>query len=149
MSEEIPKGALSPEAIERSAASATATVAESTRFANLALGLDALVCNVTGLGFTLAGAFMANWLGVAGWLATLAGVVVLFWSFVVTLFANRRIARRREVLFVARVNFIFAVVAMALALTNWLEAPGRIVLVVAACAMAAFGVAQLTAGRRL
>lgn len=122
----------------------------STRFANLALGLDAAFCNIVGLVFTLTGAFMADWLGVAGWIATLFGVVVLFWSFVVTLFANRRVSRRREVDFVIKVNLGFVVAALiVVAIPDSMSAAGKTMLALGAAAVAGFTVAQYFARRRL
>ena len=119
------------------------TPVESTRFANLALGLDAAFCNVVGLVFTLTGAFMSDWLGVAGWIATVFGVVVLLWSFVVTLFANRRVSRAHEVRFVMRINVAFVV--FALAVVAWpgaLTGSGKAVLGIGAAIVAGFALAQ-------
>ncbi|MEM7093197.1 MAG: hypothetical protein AAF567_09365 [Actinomycetota bacterium] len=122
----------------------------STRFANLALGLDAAFCNIVGLVFTLTGAFMADWLGVPGWVATVFGVVVLMWSFVVTLFANRRVSRRREVDFVLRVNLAFVVIALVVIVwPGALSDAGRVVLGLGAAIVAAFAVAQFYARRDL
>ena len=122
----------------------------STRFANLALGLDAALCNIAGLVFTLTGAFMADWLGVAGWVATLFGVVVLFWSFVVTLFANRKVARRSELEFVAKANLAFVVAAIVvIAIPDTMSAAGKTLLAIAAAVVAVFAAAQLYARRTL
>ena len=122
----------------------------STRFANLALGLDAAFCNIVGLVFTLTGAWMADWLGVAGWLATVFGVVVLLWSFVVTLFANRRVSRAHEVRFVMRVNVAFVIGALVvIVLPGTTSSGGRVVLAVGAAIVAGFAVAQAIALRTL
>lgn len=123
---------------------------ESTRSANLALGLDATFCNIVGLVFTLTGAFMSEWLGVAGWLATLFGVVVMLWSFVVTLFANRKIARRREVSFVIKANLV--TIAVALLVVVWpgvMTSAGKITVAIGAGIVAIFTVWQLLARRSL
>lgn len=125
-------------------------VEQPTRFANLALGLDAALCNVAGLVFTLTGAFMADWLGVAGWAATLFGVIVLFWSFVVTLFANRQVARRGELHFVARANIVFVVASIVvIAIPDTMSTDGKVLLAAAAAIVAAFAAAQLLAARAL
>ena len=122
----------------------------STRFANLALGLDATLCNVVGLIFTLGGAFMAEWLGIRGWILTVAGVVVLLWSFVVTLFANRRVARRAEVDRVITVNLVAIAAAVPLVIvSDSLTRAGRTLLVATAAVLAAFVVAQVLARRNL
>lgn len=118
---------------------------ESTRSANLALGLDAAFCNVVGLVFTLTGAFMADWLGVAGWVATLFGVLILFWSFVVTLFANRKVARRSELEFVARANAVAVVAAiLVIVIPDTMTSAGKTTLAVGAAVTALFALAQLT-----
>lgn len=128
----------------------TALDQEPTRFANLALGLDAALCNITGLVFTLTGAFMSDWLGVAGWVATVFGVAILFWSFVVTLFANRRVTRRRELDIVIGANIAFVLVAGSIALlTDWMSDSGRALLGVGAVVVAGFAVAQVLARRSL
>ena len=122
----------------------------ATRFSNFALGLDAGLCNVVGLVFTLTGAWMADWLGVAGWLATSFGVVVLFWSFVVTLFANRRVSRANEVRFVMRVNAVFVIGAMVvIAIPDTMSSGGKVVLAIGAAVVAGFAVAQAVALRAL
>jgi hypothetical protein len=122
----------------------------STRFANLALGLDAAFCNVVGLVFTLTGAFMADWLGVAGWVATVFGLVVLLWSFVVTLFANRRVSRRREVDFVIKVNVASIVVAVVvLAIPGSMSGAGKATLAAGSAIIAGFVIAQFLARRTL
>lgn len=125
-------------------------VEESTRFANLALGLDAAACNIVGLVFTLTGAFMADWLGVAGWAATVFGVALMLWSFVVTLFANRRVARRSEVLFVVKSNTVFVVAAMIVILIpDTMSSAGKTMLAIAAAVLALFAFAQLLASQGL
>ena len=121
-----------------------------TRFANFALGLDAAFCNVVGLVFTLTGAFMADWLGVNGALATLFGVLVLMWSFVITLFANRRVSRRREVNVTMWFNVAFVIVAVvALAIPGSLSNNGKILLGIGTAIVAGFAVAQAYARRDL
>jgi len=121
-----------------------------TRFANLALGLDAAFCNIVGLVFTLTGAFMADRLGVAGWVLTLFGVVILFWSFVVTLYANRKVSRRREVERVMRINAVAIVLAViAMAIPGSMTADGRIVFGALTAATLGFTVAQFLAARTL
>lgn len=123
---------------------------DATRFANLALGLDAALCNVAGLVFTLTGAFMSDWLGVAGWIATLFGVVIMFWSFVVTLFANRKVARRSELEFVAKANIAFVVAAIVvIAIPDTMTTAGKTLLAAGAALVAAFAAAQLYARKTL
>jgi MFS family permease len=122
----------------------------STRFANFALGLDAAFCNIVGLVLTLTGSFMSDWLGLAGWIITVFGIVVLLWSFVVTLFANRRVSRRREVDLVLRVNIVFIVLAIVvIALPDTLTTDGRVVLGIGTAIVAGFAVAQFLARRDL
>lgn len=121
-----------------------------TRFANLALGLDAAFCNIVGLVFTLTGAFMADRLGIAGWILTLFGVIVLLWSFVVTLYANRRVSRPHEIERVLRVNLVVVVVTVVLlVLPDTMSADGRIVFGGFALFTLGFAVAQFLAKRRL
>lgn len=123
---------------------------ESTRFANLALGLDAAFCNIVGLVFTLTGAFMSDWLGVAGWIATVFGLVILLWSFVVTLFANRQIARRNEVRFVMWANLVVVALAIVvLAVPGSMSPDGKIMLGLGAVLVAGFAAAQAVALRSL
>lgn len=122
----------------------------STRFANFALGLDAAFCNIVGLVLTLTGSFMSDWLGIAGWIIVVFGVVVLLWSFVVTLFANRRVSRRREVDLVLRTNIVFVLAAIVvIALPDALSSDGRIVLAIGTAIVAGFAVAQFLARRDL
>lgn len=122
----------------------------STRFANMSLGLDALFCNVVGLVFTLTGAFMTDWLGPAGWILTVFGIAILFWSFVVTLYANRRVSRRREVERVLKVNVLMIVGAViVLAIPDSMTSDGKVLLAVGAAVTAGFAVAQFFARRPL
>lgn len=122
----------------------------ATRFANFALGLDAAFCNIVGLVLTLVGAFMSNWLGVAGWVATAFGIIVLLWSFVVTLFANRRVSRRSEVDFVLKVNIAFVIAAIAvIVIPGTMSTNGRILLGIGTVFIAGFAIAQFFARRSL
>lgn len=122
----------------------------STRFANFALGLDAAFCNIVGLVLTLTGSFMSDWLGPAGWVITVFGVAVLLWSFVVTLFANRRVSRRREVDLVLKANVVFVVVALIVILfTDVFTTDGRVVAGIGTAIVAGFAVAQFLARRDL
>ena len=122
----------------------------STRFANFALGLDAAFCNIVGLVLTLTGSFMSDWLGPAGWVITVFGVAVLLWSFVVTLFANRRVSRRREVDLVLKANVVFVVVALIVILfTDAFTTDGRVVAGIGTAIVAGFAVAQFLARRDL
>ena len=93
---------------------------------------------------------MSDWLGPAGWIITVFGIVVLLWSFVVTLFANRRVSRRREVDLVLRVNIVFIVLAIVvIALPDTLTTDGRVVLGIGTAIVAGFAVAQFLARRDL
>ncbi len=93
---------------------------------------------------------MSDWLGLAGWIITVFGIVVLLWSFVVTLFANRRVSRRREVDLVLRVNIVFIVLAIVvIALPDTLTTDGRVVLGIGTAIVAGFAVAQFLARRDL
>ena len=122
----------------------------TTRFANMSLGLYATMCNVVGLVFTLTGAFMSEWLGVAGWLLTLFGVLVLLWSFMVTLYANRRVSRRNEVERVIKINVVLIVVAaLWIVLAGGMTSDGRIVFGALTLATAGFTAAQYFARRTL
>ena len=122
----------------------------TTRFANMALGLYATMCNVVGLVFTLTGAFMSEWLGVAGWILTLFGVLVLLWSFMVTLYANRRVSRRSEVERVVKINVVLIVAAVLwITLAGGMTSDGRMVFGALAVATAGFSAAQYFASRSL
>ncbi len=121
-----------------------------TRFANMALGLYATLCNIVGLVFTLTGAFMSEWLGVAGWILTVFGVLVLSWSFVVTLYANRRVSRRPELERVIKINVVLIVVAVVvIVLPDTMTADGRIMFGALAAATLGFTIAQYLASRTL
>jgi len=121
-----------------------------TRFANLSLGLDAMLCNIVGLLFTLTGAFMSDWLGVAGWILTLFGVLILLWSFVVTLYANRRVSRRHEVLRVMRANVVTVIAAIVvLVIPDTMTYDGKVILAASAVVVLGFAVAQFFAARGL
>lgn len=122
----------------------------ATRFANLALGLYATLCNIVGLVFTLTGAFMSDRLGVSGTILTIFGVVVLLWSFMVTLYANRRVSRRSEVHRVIKINAVIIVLAvLGIALSDGMTSDGRIVFGALTAATAGFAVAQYFASRTL
>ena len=121
-----------------------------TRFAKLALGLNATFCNIVGLVFTLIGAFLADRLGAAGWVLTLFGVSVLLWSFMVTLYANRKVARRHEVGRVIRINVV--ILALSVLVLVWpgsMTNDGKIVLAVWTAVTAGFTIAQILAQRGL
>lgn len=122
----------------------------ATRFANMSLGLYATLCNIVGLVFTLTGAFMSEWLGVSGTVLTIFGVVVLLWSFMVTLYANRRVSRRGEVERVIKINVVLIVAALVwIALAGGMTSDGRLVFGALTAATAAFTVAQYFARRTL
>ena len=122
----------------------------ATRFANMSLGLYAAMCNIVGLVFTLTGAFMADRLGVAGWILTVFGVVVLLWSFMVTLYANRRVSRKHEVERVVKINAVLIVVGIVLiVLPNVMTSDGRIVFGALTLATLGFTIAQHLASRTL
>jgi len=125
-------------------------MASSTKFANLALGLDAAYCNLVGLIFVLTGAFMADWLGVPGWLATVAGVVILAWALVVTLYANRKYARRSELDKVIAGNLVWIVLAaIVIAIPGTMSSDGKWLLAIGTLIVVVFVVAQVWARRSL
>lgn len=95
----------------------------------MSLGLDAAFCNIVGLVFTLTGAFMADRFGVAGWILTLFGVMVLLWSFMVTLYANRRVSRPREVSRIMRINLVMVILGVVvLVIPDSMTSDGKVVL---------------------
>ena len=115
----------------------------ATRFANMSLGLYATMCNIVGLVFTLTGAFMSEWLGVAGWILTVFGILTLLWSFMVTLYANRRVSRKSEVQRVIKINgVLIAAAALFIALAGDMTDEGRIMFGALALATLAFTIAQ-------
>ncbi len=121
-----------------------------TRFANLALGLDATFCNIVGLVFTLTGAFMSDWLGVAGWILTVFGISVLLWSFMVTLYANRRASRRKEVERVMKINTTVIVLGIVvLVIPDTMTSDGKIMLTAWTAVTLGFTVAQFLASKNL
>ena len=122
----------------------------TTRFANMSLGLYATMCNLVGLVFTLTGAFMSEWLGVSGTVLTIFGVAVLLWSFMATLYANRRVSRRGEVQKVIKINVVLIVAAaLWIALAGDMTIDGRGLFGALAFATACFTVAQYFASRAL
>lgn len=121
-----------------------------TRFANMSLGLDAAFCNIVGLVFTLTGAFMADWLGIAGWILTVFGIVILLWSFMVTLYANRRVSRPHEVERVMKINLVVVIaIVIAISLPNSMSSDGRVIFGAFALVTAGFALAQHFARRTL
>ena len=121
-----------------------------TKFANMSLGLDALFCNVVGLVFTLIGAFLSERLGAAGWILTVFGVTVLFWSFMVTLYANRRVSRRAEVTRIMRINTVIIVLGLVvLAIPDSMTSDGKLLLAIWTFMTAGFTVAQFFARKPL
>ena len=135
---------------ERARLSTPPPAEPSTRFANLSLGLNATFCNIVGLVFTLTGAFMADRLGAAGWILTLFGVAVLFWSFMITLYANRKVARRHEVGRILKINVGIIVLGLiVLAIPDSMTSDGKIVLGGWTLFTAAFAAAQYFAHRGL
>lgn len=121
-----------------------------TRFANMALGLDAAFCNIVGLVFTLTGAFMADRLGAAGWILTLFGVVVLLWSFMVTLYANRRVSRPNEVARIMRINLVVVGLGIVvLLIPDSMTRDGKIVLAAWTLFTLGFAIAQFFAHKGL
>lgn len=118
----------------------------STKFANLAIGLDAAFCNVVGLIFVLTGAFMSDWLGVPGWVGTVFGIVVLAWALMVTLYANRRYAKRSEVDRVLKGNLVWIALAIIVILIpGAMSSSGKWLVAIGAAITAAFAVAQFMA----
>ncbi len=117
-----------------------------TRFANLALGLDAAYCNVVGLVFTLTGGFMSDWLGIPGWVAVGFGIAVMAWALVITLYANRRVARSKELdrVIVINIGFLIAA-ALIIVLPGPLSDGGRRLLLIGSIPVVAFVIAQIAA----
>lgn len=116
----------------------------------MALGLHATFLNVLGLVFTLTGAFMSDWLGIAGWVGTMFGVIALLWSFVVTLFANRKVARASELSFVIKANLAMIVVAVLVVVwPGVMTSAGKTTLAIGAAITAAFTAAQALARRSI
>lgn len=121
-----------------------------TRFANMSLGLNATFCNIVGLIYTLTGAFQADRLGAAGWVLTLFGVITLFWSFMITLYANRRISRPHELARIIKINVV--IIALSVLVLLWPDAmssDGKILLAVWTAVTAGFTIAQVLALRGL
>lgn len=122
----------------------------STKFANLSIGLDAAFCNVVGLVFVLTGAFMSEWLGIPGWLGTVAGIVILAWALVVTLYANRRYAKRSEVRRVLKGNLVWIALAIiVLVIPGTMSSDGKWLVAIGTSIVAAFAIAQFIAQRSL
>jgi len=116
----------------------------------MSLGLNALFCNVVGLVFTLIGAFLSERLGAAGWILTVFGVVVLLWSFMITLYANRRVSRRAEVERIIKINLVIIVLGIVvLLIPDTMSSDGKILLAIWTAATAGFAAAQLFARRGL
>jgi len=121
-----------------------------TKFANMSLGLNALFCNVVGLIFTLIGAFLSERLGAAGWILTVFGVAVLLWSFMITLYANRRVSRRAEVERIMKTNIVIIVVGIVVvAIPDSMTSDGKVLLAIWTCMTAGFTVAQFFARKPL
>lgn len=121
-----------------------------TRFANMSLGLNATFCNIVGLVFTLTGAFMSEWLGAAGWILTVFGIVVLLWSFMITLYANRRVSRRAEVGRVIKINLVIILVGLVvLIIPDTMTSDGKIMLAAWTFVTAGFTAAQFVAAKGL
>ncbi len=122
----------------------------TTRFANMSLGLNATFCNIVGLVFTLIGAFLSERLGAAGWILTVFGVVALLWSFMITLYANRRVSRRAEVGRVIKINVVIIVLGIVvLAIPDTMTSDGKILLAIWTVVTAGFTIAQYFARKGL
>jgi len=150
MTEEVPRRGPETPLNNRDRLSNAPQAEPSTRFANMSLGLNATFCNIVGLVFTLIGAFLADRLGAAGWILTVFGVVVLFWSFMITLYANRRVARRREVERIMKINVVIIVLGIVvLAIPGSMTSDGKVLLALWTLATAGFTIAQYFASRTL
>lgn len=143
MTEEVPERGRETPINNRERLSNAPQAEPSTRFANMSLGLNATFCNIVGLVFTLIGAFLADRLGAAGWILTVFGVVVLFWSFMITLYANRRVARHNEVTRIMKINIvIIALGVLVLVIPDSMTSDGKIVLGIWTLFTAGFTIAQ-------
>ena len=116
----------------------------------MSLGLNATFCNIVGLVFTLIGAFLSERLGAAGWILTVFGVMTLFWSFMITLYANRRVSRRHEVGRIIKINLvIIALGVLVLVIPDSMTSDGKILLAIWTFVTAGFTTAQYFARKTL
>jgi len=150
MSDQQPRGNETPLNTRRRLSVPQQPTEKPTRFANMSMGLNATFCNIVGLVFTLTGAFMADRLGAAGWILTLFGVVVLLWSFMITLYANRRVSRHGEISRVIKINLVIIVLSIVvLVIPDSMTSDGKIVLAGWAIFTAGFTIAQFFARKGL
>lgn len=116
------------------------------RMAKYALGLDAAFSTLCGLVLMLGGLFMADTIGVSGWLLPALGFGLLGWANMVTLYAGRQFVRRPELDRVAAGNVAWVVLAIVLILIpGWLTGTGKWALAIITLIVAAFAAVQIAA----
>jgi len=114
------------------------------RVAKYALGLDAAFSTLCGLVLMLGGLFMADTIGVSGWLLPVLGFGLLGWANMVTLYAGRRFVRRPELDRVIAGNLAWVVLAIVLVLIpGVLTGTGKWALAAVTVIVLAFAVVQL------
>lgn len=115
------------------------------RIAKYALGLDAAFSTICGLVLMLGGLFMADTVGVSGWLLPVLGFGLLGWANMVTLYAGRRFVRRPELDRVIGGNLAWVVFAIVLVLIpGSLTSTGKWALVAVTAIVALFALVQIS-----
>lgn len=89
---------------------------------------------------------MGDWLDLPGWVGTVFGVVMLAWALMVTLYANRRYAKRSEVDRVLKGNLIWIALAIiVIAIPGSMSSDGKWLVAIGAAIFAGFATAQFFA----
>lgn len=119
-------------------------------FTKWTLGIDAGFCLVGGLVLMLGGVFMADAVGVSGWLISGLGILVNLWTLVVALAGSRKHVTRKELERVISGNLLWVVIAaIVLVVPGTMTSGGKIALLVVTAIVALFAAAQLWGRSRL
>lgn len=120
------------------------------KFAKWTLGIDAGFCLVGGLVLMLGGVFMADAVGVSGWIISGLGIAVNLWTLVVALAGSRKHVTQSELHRVIGGNLLWVVAAaIILVIPGSMSSGGKIALAIVTAIVAAFAAAQMYARSRL
>lgn len=121
------------------------------KFTKWTLGVDVTFCLVGGLVLMLGGVFMADAVGVSGWIISGIGVVVEFvWTIIVALAGSRKHVVRKELerIIGGKIFWIVASI-IVLAIPGSMTSGGKIALACVGVFLALLTAAQLIGRKRL
>jgi len=121
------------------------------KYTKWTLGVDVTFCLVGGLVLILGGVFMADAVGVSGWIISGIGIVVEFvWAIVIALAGSRKHVRQSELERIIGGKLIWLIgTLVVLAIPGSMSSTGKIALAAVGAFVALLTAAQLVGRKRL